>query len=247
MSTIKSQGLVMFAVGAIAGIAGSYVTLNLMHSKSPVQTSALQTSAAPTSAAPTSAAAPTGAAAPQTNPASPNAPALQESTGVFVNQKELSAEQMQDLLRLYGSAPPKGRYWYDQRSGLFGYWGYESAGYIRPGHNFGELSPRASNGDTGAFLNGREINMTEARYFQSIFGVAYQGRFWLDGATGNMGIEGNPTPLANLILAVRQAQQRGQNGGYHWRDGSGSVVSSEGNCTFAAIPGAPVYSTPGCG
>src|SRR5579863_4783096 len=128
MSTIKSQGLVMFAVGAIAGIAGSYVTLNLMHRKSPVQvsahlTSAAPTSAAPTSAAPTSAAAPTGAAAPQTNPASPNAPALQESTGVFVNQKELSAEQVQDLLRLYGSAPPKGRYWYDQRSGLFGYWG----------------------------------------------------------------------------------------------------------------------------
>jgi hypothetical protein len=99
------------------------------------------------------------------------------------------------------------------------------------------------------FLNGREINLTEAQFFQRLFGVVYLGHFWLDGTNGNMGIDGNPTPLANLILAVQQAQQRGGGSGgeYHWRDGSGGVVSSGGNCTFAAIPGAPVYSTPGCG
>ncbi len=176
-----------------------------------------------------------------------SAEAPKSGTGVIVNEHELTTEQLDSLGQMYGAAPPKGTYWYDPRSGLYGYWGFEAAGYIRPGHDFGQLSPRASNGNTGSFLNGREINLTEARFFQQLFGVVYAGHFWLDGNTGFMGVEGNPVPLANLAVAMRQAMQRGQGGGYHWRDGSGSVVSSEGNCTFAAIPGAPVYSTPGCG
>jgi len=171
-----------------------------------------------------------------------------QSTGVFINEGELSVAQLQLLRQSYGAVPPKGKYWYDTRSGLYGYWGFESAGYIRPGHDFGTLSPRASNGNTGVFLNGREINVTEALFFQQLFGVVYRGRFWLDGSTGNLGIEGNAMPMANLALAVQAYQQRtAGGGGYHWRDGSGAVISSEGNCTFAAIPGAPVYSTPGCG
>jgi hypothetical protein len=169
------------------------------------------------------------------------------STGVIINQRELSTSELQAVLRAYGAAPPKGNYWYDARSGLYGSWGYEAAGYIRPGHDFGPLSPRASNGDTGAFLNGREINMREAMFFRSLFGVAYQGRFWLDGSTGHMGIEGDPTPRANLAAALAKALQGMSSSEYRWRDGTGAVISSSGNCTFAAIPGAPVYSTPGCG
>ena len=169
-----------------------------------------------------------------------------QSTGVFINEKEISKEQADALRQMYGAAPPPGRYWYDPRSGLYGYSGREAAGYIRPGHDFGTLSARASNGNTGVFLNGREINLTEAQFFQRVFGVVYQGHFWLDGATGNLGVDGNPMPLANLVAAMQRAQ--GSNdGGYRWRDGSGATITSEGNCTFAAIPGAPVYSTPGCG
>jgi len=172
----------------------------------------------------------------------------QVGTGIFVNQRELSSEQVEQLRQTYGAVAPKGRYWYDAKSGLFGYWGFEAAGYLRPGHDFGPLAASASRGNTGVFLNGREINLTEAGYFQRIFGVVYRGRYWLDGQTGNLGVEGNPTPIVNLVAAVRQAQaSAGARGEYHWRDGSGAVVSSEGNCTFAAIPGAPVYSTPGCG
>jgi hypothetical protein len=169
-------------------------------------------------------------------------------TGIFVNDRELSAEQVEQLRQVYGAVAPKGRYWYDPKSGLFGYWGFEAAGYLRPGHDFGPLAATASRGNTGIFLNGREINLTEAGYFQRIFGVVYQGRYWLDGETGYLGVEGNPTPIVNLVAAVRQAQQAARGGSeYHWRDGSGAVVGGEGNCTFAAIPGAPVYSTPGCG
>lgn len=143
-----------------------------------------------------------------------------QSTGVFINEKEISKEQVDGLKQMYGAAPPPGRYWYDPRSGLYGYWGREAAGYIRPGHDFGPLSPRASDGNTGIFLNGREINLT--------------------------GIEGDPTPRANLVAAMQRAQGSNSNG-YRWRDGSGATITSEGNCTFAAIPGAPVYSTPDCG
>jgi hypothetical protein len=167
-------------------------------------------------------------------------------TAVVVNDRELTLGEIELLRRMYGAAPPRGRYWYDPRSGLYGYWGFEAAGYIRPGHDFGRLSPRASRGATGVFLNGREINLREALFFQSVFGVVYRGHFWLDGRTGYLGVEGNPIPIANLAIAMQAAQQRNQSE-YHWRDGSGGVVSSSGNCTFAAIPGAPVYSTPGCG
>lgn len=176
-------------------------------------------------------------------PAKTDAPA---GTGVFVNQKELTDEQLNSLREAYGAAPPKGRYWYDSRSGLYGYWGYEAAGYIRPGHDFGALPADASNGKTGVSINGREINVTEAAFFQRLFGVVYRGHFWLDGATGNMGVDGNPIPLANLVAAMQRARTPAGGDGYTWRDGSGATVGSEGNCTFAAIPGAPVYSTPGC-
>jgi hypothetical protein len=231
MPSNKSLLIAVIVLGVIAAVAvGSMVTMMVMRGGAPAPAA--------------STAAPQGAQPAGLGGAQPAA----ETSGVILNDKELSAGQLQELLQTYGAAPPKGRYWYDARSGLYGYWGREAAGYIRPGHNFGQLSPRASNGDTGVFLNGREINMTEAQFFQRLFGVVYLGHFWLDGTNGNMGIDGNPTPLANLVLAMQQAQQRGsQGGGYHWRDGSGGVVSSEGNCTFAAIPGAPVYSTPGCG
>ena len=167
-------------------------------------------------------------------------------TKVFINEKEISPEQVSLLTHTYGAAPPPGNYWYDPRSGLYGYWGREAAGYIKPGHDFGDVPAQASGGNTGVFINGREINLTEAQFFQRLFGVVYQGHFWLDGATGNLGVEGNPTPLANLVVAMQRAQGSGSSE-YHWRDGSGAVIGGEGNCTFAAIPGAPVYSTPGCG
>ncbi|MGH9884726.1 MAG: hypothetical protein ACREBE_04320, partial [bacterium] len=108
-------------------------------------------------------------------------------TGVFINEREVSRAQLGGLLALYGAAPPRGHYWYDPRSGLYGYLGREAAGYIRPGHDFGALSSRASNGNTGTFLNGREINLTEAAFFRRIFGVVYRGYFWLDGRTGYLG------------------------------------------------------------
>jgi hypothetical protein len=155
-----------------------------------------------------------------------------------------------NLLCLYGAAPPAGRYWYDPISGLYGIWGREAAGFIRPGHNFGPLQADASQGNTGVFINGRHIPMVEALFLQQVFGVVYPGRWWLDGRTWNVGLEGNPMPIANLMLAIQQAQQRresgGGGGGYRWRDDiNRSYGGAEGGCVWVGTPSAS-YMSSGC-
>src|SRR5688572_12559213 len=170
------------------------------------------------------------------------------TAAVFINDVEVSADQLAELQRIYGRQPPPGRYWYDERSGLYGMWGHETAGYIYPGHSFGNLPAHASNGNTGVFINGREINMTEAQFFQRIFGAVYQGRWWLD-SNGNVGVEGNPMPLANLVAALQQAQ-RGSGGGggdgYRWRDEiNRSSGGAENGCVWVRMPGTP-YRRAGC-
>src|SRR5688572_25190130 len=180
-------------------------------------------------------------------PAAPTADP-QQTAGVFINNVEVSADQLAELQRIYGRQPPPGRYWYDERSGLYGMWGHETAGYIYPGHSFGNLPANASNGSTGVFINGREINLTEAQFFQRIFGAVYQGRWWLD-SNGNVGGEGNPMPLANLVAALQQAQ-RGSGGGggdgYRWRDEiNRSSGGAENGCVWVRMPGTP-YRRAGC-
>ena len=170
------------------------------------------------------------------------------STGVLINEVEATRAQLDELRNMYGAAPPAGHYWYDTRSGLYGAWGHEAAGYIRPGHQFGELPENASHGNTGVFINGRQINMTEAMFFQRIFGAVYQGRWWLDGATGNVGMEGNQMPMANIVLALQQAQRSGggDSGGYRWRDEiNGSSGGAENGCVWVNMPGTS-YSSSGC-
>ncbi len=169
-----------------------------------------------------------------------------QGTGVFINERELTPAQVQEMVQTYRYPPPRGRFWYDSRSGLYGLWGREAAGFIHPGHDFGPLPANASGGNTGVFINGRELNMTEAYYCQQIFGAVYQGRWWLDAATGNLGMEGSPVPIANLWVALQQAQGAGGKKQWGWRDGSGATMSSDGNCTMMAVPGAPVYGTSGC-
>jgi hypothetical protein len=133
-------------------------------------------------------------------------------TAVFVNGRELTRGQIAQLLMTYGSVAPPGHYWYDSRSGLWGLEGREALGFMMPGHNFGPLLPDASGGNTGVYINGRQINIAEAAYLQRVLGAVYQGHWWLDGRTGNFGLEGNPLPVGNMLAAIR-ASQRGRSSG----------------------------------
>lgn len=175
-----------------------------------------------------------------------SAPQPSRGTGVFINQAEITPQQWSAIKQLYGAAPP-GHYWYDARSGLYGKLGFEAAGYIHPGLEFGSLAPNASNGNTGIFINGRELNMIEAMFFQRIFGAIFQGRWWLDGETGNVGMEGMPMPITNLSAAIQQAQfDRGGYGGYRWRNNINNLRDSADNgCVWVNIPGGS-YTGSGC-
>jgi hypothetical protein len=109
------------------------------------------------------------------------------------------------------------------------------------------LPANASEGSTGVFINGRQISLVEATYLQRIFGVVYQGQWWLDGTTGNIGMEGNPTPVANIFLALRQTQSQGQGDGYRYRDSiSGAYGGAEGGCVWMNVPGSGSAMSSGC-
>lgn len=163
-------------------------------------------------------------------------------TGIFINGRELSADQTMALAATYHYAPPAGRYWYDALSGAWGVEGRETLGFILPGYDFGPLAANASAGNTGVFINGREINMVEAASLQRTFGAVYQGHWWLDGRTGNFGVEGNPMPVGNIIAAMR-ARSGGSNGDNFWSSATARGNSS-GGCSYVSVDGAT--ATSGC-
>jgi hypothetical protein len=134
---------------------------------------------------------------------------------VFINGRELTREQTAEVAATYHYAPVPGRYWYDSRSGAWGLEGREAAGFLMPGHDFGTLAEDASHGNSGVFINGREITGIEVARLQQVLGTVYQGRWWLDGRTGHFGVEGNPMPVGNLVAAI-QAQRSGQGGDNFW-------------------------------
>ena len=125
-------------------------------------------------------------------------------TGVFVNGRQFTVQEVQQHQAAYNQPMQQGRYWYDPISGLYGNWGREPVGYIRPGHSYGNAPANASNGNTGIFLNGRQINTAEMVQWQALFKQTIQpGRYWLDGVSGNVGVEGNPTPTGNVRAAMQ--------------------------------------------
>lgn len=139
----------------------------------------------------------------QAQPSPPPAPVVAQ-TGVFVNGRQFSPQELQQHQAMYNATVQPGRYWYDPTSGLYGYIGREAIGYIRTGHPYGHPHPNASNGHTGIFLNGRQLNGVELAQWQGLFRQIIQpGRYWLDGNTGNVGVEGNPMPTGNVRAAIQ--------------------------------------------
>jgi hypothetical protein len=175
----------------------------------------------------------------------------QQSNGpeVLVNGRALTPPQIQALQASTGTPPQPGCYWYDPRSGFYGFCGRETAGVVKPGaYEFGEVAADASQGNTGVFLNGRELNAIEKVFFERLFGSIPPGRWWLDGSTGNIGREGSPIAQANLVAAIQQAQRRSKDGDnvYRYRDGHGTTGFSDGNCTSMSVPGSDTVMSPGC-
>jgi len=80
---------------------------------------------------------------------------------------------------------------------------------LEPNHEIGgPLQPGASNGNTGVFINGRELHYLETALLQRVVPMIIPGRWWLD-VYGNFGSEGGPM-LGNLWDF---AQMQGSGGG----------------------------------
>jgi hypothetical protein len=128
---------------------------------------------------------------------------------------------------------PSGDYWYDNLSGLWGNRGGPSRGQILPGLKLGNsLSPAASNGDTGVFINAREIHRQELAYLQRLFGTVNRGRHWLNGS-GVGGYEGGP-PQFDLRAAGRSSG--GGYSGYTRRTPFGGI-GGDSSCSYYLHPG----------
>ena len=137
--------------------------------------------------------------------------AAQSGMSVVVNGEALSIEEVLALQQAYGQVLP-GYYWYDPHSGLWGQEGGPSIGQIAPGLPLGgPMSPDASNGQTGVFINGRELPMQDLFNLQQLVGEVPRERYWLD-AQGNIGLEGGPA-LLNLWAVSQQSGYAGAGGG----------------------------------
>jgi len=132
---------------------------------------------------------------------------------IVINSVALSSEQITGFEQTYGTRPKPGKYWYDQRSGLYGAVGYPAFRFLLPGHDFGKMGERVSNGNTGVFVNGRELPQSEWAVWSQLLGYMIQpGRYWLD-ENGNAGYEENPIPTENLYLAAQRNAYAGSAGG----------------------------------
>jgi hypothetical protein len=115
---------------------------------------------------------------------------------VIVNQVALDAATQQAIERAYSTPIKPGRYWYDPVSGVWGLEGGPGAGQIQPGLRLGgPLRADASRGNTGIFVNNRELHRLDLMALQRCT-MPIPGRYWVL-ANGMGGYEGMP-PSFNL-------------------------------------------------
>jgi len=156
---------------------------------------------------------------------------------VRINGLVMTPELLQEFETVYGLKPVPGNYWYDSRSGLYGLMGRQAAGMMLPGHILGEMPEDASNGDTGIFMNGRNLAAAEVNYISILLqSPAIPGRYWLD-AYGNCGIEGLPMPLVNFYEVSRLRFGSGGGDNFwssHFSAGNSDTGNSRG---YVSVPG----------
>ncbi len=155
---------------------------------------------------------------------------------VVVNGRSMSDEQVQEFAASYGQPPVPGTYWYDPRSGLYGYAGGTAIGSLRPGHDYGPLAADASRGTTGIFFNGRHLPAVELQLYTQMLGPIPSGRYWLE-ANGNVGREGESQVLGNLLDAGTETGastnlKYTDNEGYTWERHLFDCQLQQGNATL---------------
>lgn len=154
---------------------------------------------------------------------------------VVINGVSLDDATLAALEGTYGVVIQDARYWYDPTCGAWGFEGGPGVGLILPGLDLGgPLTADASNGDTGVFVNGRELHQMDVMALMPLVGPVVPGRYWLD-AWGYVGLEGGPA-LVNLVqLAQAQYAQSGGAGGgssFYRSDITGHGAGSSGGTSY---------------
>ena len=143
---------------------------------------------------------------------------------VYVNSVRISDEEVAAMESAWNTAILDGRFWYDAACGAWGSEGGPCTGFINAGIGLGgPLMPTASGGDTGVFINGRELHRLDVVALRRL-GPVFPGRYWVDGY-GNFGFEGGPM-LGNLAAALQMPAQSGN----PWTvNSSAGTVGGDGN------------------
>lgn len=165
-----------------------------------------------------------------------------QTRSVLVNSVRLSDATVKGLEQKYRVVIQDGDYWYDRVSGAWGLRGGPTVGFTLAGLNLGgSLRSDASAGNTGVFINGRQLHQNDVVALMQL-GPVYQGRYWVD-ANGYFGFEGGPA-LGNLWLAAQAARRQGAQTTY---TRSGSMFGSDGNgCLVFNDPSSGTSASSGC-
>ena len=158
-------------------------------------------------------------------------PAAATQRNVVINGVAIPAAQLAELENHVHLRIVDGRYWYDRVSGAAGPLGGPTLAFILPGLDLGgPLAPDASAGNTGVFINGRELPQYDLIALTRLVGFVQPGRYFLD-ALGNAGFEGGP-PVINLVAASRQAQTQGGGGDGWYSQATGAGGNESGGAGY---------------
>ncbi len=129
---------------------------------------------------------------------------------VFINGVQLASPDLAELTATVGASPVSGRYWYDATSGLWGLEGHGAGGVARTDlRTAAPLAAEASGGTSGAFVNGRQLPVTELTAMATLLGwplpadSRYTGHYTLDGEGALNSQKGRY--LGNLAAAAKRA------------------------------------------
>ncbi|MEO8635788.1 MAG: hypothetical protein ABI587_10980 [Gemmatimonadales bacterium] len=157
--------------------------------------------------------------------------AAQATRSITVNRVRLTDAQITGFETRWQVKLQSGTYWYDRASGAWGNEGGPTAGWILPGQELGGPLPAdISRGNTGVFINGRELPAQDVTALMQIVAVQ-RGRWWVDGQA-NFGAEGGPV-LGNLWQLARQRGARpGQSWSLYANKGNNFIAGDENGCTY---------------
>jgi hypothetical protein len=145
---------------------------------------------------------------------------------VIINGVRINGAVRRVFARHYGIRMASGMYWYDPISGAWGLRGSPTLGFTHPGLRLGgRLQANASGGNSGVFINGRQLDWREAQFVNQFVPLA-PGRYRLD-AFGNWGYEGG-LPWCNLRQIALSASGRGRGPWSHRSPMLDSSVGGDG-------------------